>query len=511
MERLRMQLIQDIVYRLRKGQSERAIARSLGHSRMTVRRYHELAREKGFLNPDSPLPTPELLLSQLGPPAPPPRCPSSVEPYQAQVEEWLKLGVEMVAIHQRLVDHYGYPGSYSSVRRFVRHLRPPDRKVTVRLETPPGRQAQVDFTSVGKLKDPATGKPRSAYAFVMTLSYSRHQYVEFVFDQSLPTWIACHRRAFESFEGVPQEIVLDNLKAAVLQHALEDPVFSTPYRQMAQHYGFLLHPCRPHTPQHKGKVENGVHYVQRNFLAGESLADLPDANRRVRVWVREVAGVRDHGTTHEAPLSRFAREQRFLAPLPAEAFQLEAVRDVQVHRDCHVVLEGSFYSVPFLQVGKKLEAHLYEHTVQLYDGVELVVTHPRARRRGERFTRLEHYPRAKALYLERTPECCQEQARCIGPACLQVVAQLLDQAPSDNLRAVQGLVALEARVGRERLEAACARALHFGDPRFRRVKAILAAGLEAEPLADPEPVPPPARAYVHARGAEEFFGEGFRC
>jgi transposase len=503
-----MQLIQDIVYRLRQGQSERAIARDLGHSRMTVRRYHELAREKGFLEPETPLPAPDLLLAQLGPPAPPPRCPSSVEPYQALIEEWLRLGVEQSAMHQRLVQHHGYPGSYSSVRRFVRHLRPPSPQATVRLETPPGRQAQVDFTAVGKLKDPATDKLRPAYAFLMTLSYSRHQYVEFVFDQSLPTWIGCHRRAFESFGGTPQEIVLDNLKAGVLQHALEDPVFSTPYRQMAQHYGFLLHPCRPRTPQHKGKVENGVRYLQRNFLAGATFGDLADANQRVRVWVREVAGVRDHGTTHEAPLARFQREREALAPLPPEPFQLEAVRAVRVHRDCHVVLEGSFYSVPHALVGQTLEAHLYEHTLQLYRGTQLVVTHPRAQSRGERFTRLEHYPQEKALYLERTPEVCQERAQQVGESCHLLVLYLLVQSSADNLRAVQSLVGLESQVGRERLEAACARALHYGDPRYRRVKAILAAGLESAPLTEEGETfaPSPPRTYAHARTPEEFFG-----
>ena len=128
------------------------------------------------------------------------------------------------------------------------------------------------------MRDRKTGKLRQAYCFVMTLSCSRHQYVEFVFDQKMETWIGCHRRAFESFGGVPREVVVDNLKAAVIKASLDDPILSEPYRKMAHHYGFLIHPCRVGTPQHKGKVENGVHYVQRNFLAGQEFLDIDEAN-----------------------------------------------------------------------------------------------------------------------------------------------------------------------------------------------------------------------------------------
>lgn len=519
MERLRMQLIQDILFRLRKGQSERAIARDLGHSRVTVHRYHTLAQEKGYLDPNRPLPDAAQLLSELGPPAPPPRMPSTAEPFRSLVEEALAQGVEMVALHRRLVEQHGYTGSYSSVRRFVKRLQPSAPRAVVRVETPPGGQAQIDFGSVGRLKDPQTGQERVAYVFVMTLSYSRHQYVEFVFDQTIPTWIRCHRHAFESFGGTPKEWVIDNLKAAVLQAALDDPVLSAPYRQMAQHYGGLLHPCRPRTPQHKGKVENGVRYVKRNLMAGETFLDLTDANRRGRRWVKEVAGVRDHGTTHEAPLARFERDEKaVLQPLPPEPFRLMAVREAKVHADCHITVEGSDYSVPHAYVGQRVEVHLYEGTVQVYDGLTLLVTHSRAKRRGERITRLEHYPSDKALYLERTPEVCRERAARIGPSCAAVVEGLLAERPLDQLRAVQKLVGLETTYGAERLEAACVRAIRFGDPRYRRVKTILNAGLEHHPLPE-EASPPPtveaprkrahptalSAAYVHARSVQEFF------
>jgi transposase len=171
------------------------------------------------------------------------------------VVELLKANVEMATIHSRLVREHGYRGSYSSVKRFVRRLRPKTPDVCLRIETPPGREAQVDFGGVGKIRDRATGK--QAYCFVMTLSYSRHQYAELVFDQKMETWIGCHRRAFEFFGGVPEEIVIDNLKAAVLRADLDNPT-RVPYTRLARHYGFLVHPCRVRTPEHKGKVRRSL-------------------------------------------------------------------------------------------------------------------------------------------------------------------------------------------------------------------------------------------------------------
>jgi transposase len=505
MERLKVQSVLDIVYRLRSGQSERAIVRDTGYARNTVRVYHKQAKDHGFLDPGNGLPEPQAVLAALGPAPSLPQSTSTVEPYRAVVKALVDTGVEMAAIHQRLVKDHGYTGSYSSIRRFVSHLRPKDKGVIVRIETTPGQEAQVDFGSVGKMRDRKTGKERVAYCFVMTLSCSRHQYVEFVFDQKMSTWIGCHRRAFESFGGTPKELVIDNLKAAVIKADLLDPVLSEPYRKLAQYYGIVIHPCRPRTPRHKGKVESGVHYVNRNFVAGQSFLDIDEANRKVQSWVEEVAGLRDHGTLHEAPLARFLEiEQAALQPLPAEPFDLLEVKEVKVHPDCHVQVNRAYYSVPFEHVGRKLEAHVYERVVQLYQGVRLLVTHPRATRPGQRITQPEHYPKDKLIYLMRTPDFCVRKAQGIGPSCAEVVRVLLSERPLDQLRSVQGIIGLSDRYGSERVEAACRRALYFGDARYRRIKKILKAGLDALPIllesSEPEP-----RRYEFARTAQEFF------
>jgi len=505
-----MHYLRDLIYRLRTGESERRIAADLGISRPTVAKYHALAKDQGYLVADAPLPDDAALQAALGGPPKVPRQPSSVEAYGTTVEQLLEQGCEMTAIYARLREDYGYTGSYSAVRRYIHQRRPAEPRVTMRVHTAPGEEAQVDFGSVGQLYDPRQGRLRPAYVFVATLCYSRHQYAELVFDQKIATWIGLHRRAFEFWGGVPRRIVPDNLKAAVSQALIYDPVLGEAYRRMAQHYSFLISPTRPATPQHKGKVESGVHYVQRNFMAGQQFTDIDVANARLKTWVREQAGVRIHGTTHQAPLKLFtAYEQAALLPLPTQPFTLLAIRPVKVHPDCHVVIEGSYYSAPCRYVGQTLEAYIGERVVQLFSGQELLCSHERATQPGEHHTRAEHYPTEMAEYLQRTPDYCRRLAADIGPATRQVVQTLLDDRPLDRLRSVQAILRLEQSVTAHRLEAACARALYYGDVTYRRIKQILNAALDCEPLpeqgaAPPQPVPQ-THPYVFARKTAEFF------
>jgi transposase len=504
-----MNYLHDLIYRLRASESERRIARDLKVSRPTVHKYKVWAEGQGYLDPAQPLPELATLLAALGPVSQPPQMTSPLASYQEVIEQLLDQGVEMTAIWQRLQENYGYQGSYSAVRRFVRHLRPVEPEVFVRVHTAPGEELQVDFANAGQLFDPLTGRLRPAYVFVATLGYSRHQYAEFTFDQKVPTWLALHRRAFESFGGVPKRVVPDNLKAAVLQALVYDPVLGEAYRRLALHYDFLISPTKPHTPRHKGKVESGVHYVQRNFLAGQEFVDINTANQRLWVWVREVAGTRTHGTTRQPPLRLFHDyEQAALQPLPDSPFTLHQIKPVKVHPDCHVVLDGSYYSAPYRYAGQTLDAYVSDQMVELYCGVELVASHVRCTRPGQWQTRMEDYPPEKAAYLIQTPAYCRRLAAQIGPSTVKVVETLLAERPLARLRAVQAILRLQESVGIQRLEAACARALYFGDVRYRRIKQILNAALDREPLPD-EASPPSAtsqlRLFTFARRSDDFF------
>jgi transposase len=507
MEQLHMNRLRDLINRLRSGESERRIARDMNISRTTVRKYRELAEPRGYLRSDQTLPDDATLRSALGPgPQPRPRpAASTVEPYQDVVQRLVDQGVEMTAIFQRLRDNHGYTGSYSAIRRYVHRVNPHTPEAVVRVHTAPGEELQVDFGSVGPLYDPVQGCRRPAYVFVATLCYSRHQYAELVFDQKTPTWIALHRRAFDSFGGVPKRVVPDNLKPAVLQALVHDPVLGEAYRRMGLHYGFLISPTGPGRPQHKGKVENGVHYLQRNFMAGQDFVDSLAANQHLKVWIMDVAGTRVHGTTHQAPLKLFNEYERAaLLPLPAEPFTLCEVKPVKVHPDCHVTLAGSFYSVPYRHIGQTLAAYLSERVVEIYQGTTLIATHVRCPEPGLWRTRLDDYPPDKAQYLIRTPNYCRQIAAHIGPSTVQVVEALLGERPLDRLRAVQGILRLEDTVGRQRLEAACARALYYGDLRYRRIRDILNAALDREPLPE-APSATEQLTFAFARSATEFF------
>jgi len=495
--------VREVLERRRRGQSDRAIAQDLRLSRVTVRKYRQT-----FAGLDEV--SAERRLRELGTrDRRPAQTVSTVAPYQAVVEDLVERGVEVTTILDRLRADHGYRGSYGSVLRFVAKLRPKTPEVTVRVHTGPGEEVQVDFGSAGKFVDPTDRRLRVAYVFVMTLSYSRHQYAELVFDQRIPTWLGLHRRAFTSFGGVPAKVVLDNLKAAVLEAALHDPVLSEAYRRFARHYGFLVSPARPRTPEHKGKVESGVHFVKRSFLAGQEFSDIQVANGRLREWVRERAGTREHGTTRQAPLVLFEIERGQLQPPPPQPFELTEIRLATLHRDCHVAIDGSYYSAPFTHVGRRLEVYLFERVVQLYAGVDLLTTHVRATVKGTWRTNPAHYPPEKAAYLEKTPRFCREVARRIGPSTFIVVDTLLDERPLDRLRSVQAILRLTESVGKPRLEAACARALYFGDSRYRRIKDILNAALDQQPLPE-APVRPVQTAFVFARGPEDFFGRADR-
>jgi transposase len=506
MKRKHMNHIQDIVRRIQQGDSERRIAKDMQISRGTVHKYFKIAKEKGYLEKTDTQPSESELTEALGPGVQPPRQTSTVEPYRERIQDWVKQGVEMTAIWLRLQENFGYQGGYSSIRRFVHQLEPVEPEAFVRVHTEPGEDMQVDFGSVGQLYDPVSKRLRTAFAFVATLGYSRHQYAELVFDQKVATWIALHKRTFAYFGGVPKRVIPDNLKAAVLKVLVHDPILGEAYRRMALYYGFLVSPSIPYHPWLKGKVESGVHYVKRNFMAGQEFVDINMGNLHLRDWIVNTAGVRKHGTTGEAPLRLFnENEKACLQPLPAEPFRLLEIRPVTVHPDCHVVITGSFYSVPFVYVGQELAAHVSENFVEIYKGLELVATHPHSTRAGQWHTRMDDYPPAKAAYLIRTPDYCRKLGAKIGPSTLNVVEQLLADRPLDRLRSVQAILRLEESVGSKRLEAACARAAYFGDVRYRQIKLILNAALDREPLPEAQPSQP-ALSHAFARSGEEFFG-----
>lgn len=498
--------IREILAHLRAGSSNRQIERDLKTDRRTVGRYREWAGEQGLLTGELPeLEKLQALLESTRPDKQPPQNRSTVEPYREVVEKLVKEKVEAKAIYHR-IEERGFKGSYSAVYRFVCAIKGPQVDATVRVERPPGEEGQVDFGYAGKMIDPETGKLRRTWAFVMTLSWSRHQYVEFVFDQKIATWLRCHRNAFQFLDGVPKRVVIDNLKAAIVKALQDDPEVQRSYQECALHYGFLIAPCRVRTPEHKGKVEQGgVHYVKRNFLGGREPTSITQANQDVTEWCLTTAGERMHGTTKEQPLKRFAEtEKARLQALPDTAYDLAIWKRIKLRRDCYVEFEKSYYSAPYRLIGQQLWVCGGIQQVRIFDpDYHLIATHERATKPGERHTHHDHLPPEKLPGLLLNRETCLATAVEVGPATARIVQTLLDDRVLDRLPTAGRLVRLRLKHGNPRLEAACVRALAFGDPSYKTVKGILKTGSENEPL--PEMVAaPPATTFV--RPPQELFG-----
>jgi transposase len=206
------------------------------------------------------------------------------------------------------------------VCRLVRSIKKANPQITTVLDFKPGESAQIDFGKGPEIVDQDTGEAMKTWFFVMVLSWSRHQYAELVTDQTIETWLGCHRRAFEHFNGVPASCLINNLKAAITNACYYDPQVQRAYADCAEGYGFVITPCPVADPKKKGRVESAVKYVKNNFVPLRTFRSLADANAQLMQWVMEVAGQRVHGTTYEAPLERFAdTEQALLKPLPTTA------------------------------------------------------------------------------------------------------------------------------------------------------------------------------------------------
>ncbi|MBS0211586.1 MAG: IS21 family transposase [Proteobacteria bacterium] len=473
-----------VLLRMRQGDSDREIARSRLMGRPKACAVRAVADERGWLDPAAPLPDDEALASAFARNRRPPTCVSTLEPFREQIARWLQSGIQGTTMHAALSRNHGYTGSYSAVRRFVQaHAAALPPATTMRLDFAPGEAAQVDFGAGPVVPHARTGQALKTWIFVMTLCWSRHQYAELVLDQSVATWLGCHRRAFEWFGGVPARIIIDNPKCAITRACTTDPVVQRAYAACAEGYGFKISPCPPRDPQKKGIVESGVKYVKGSFVPTRDFRDLTDGNRQLHAWVLDQAGVRCHGTTREQPLQRFAdTEKALLQPLPAVPPELAVWAQVKVHRDAHVQFEKALYSVPFRLLGQSLWLKAGDTSVWVFQDHQLVTTHPRATSAGQRLCVRDHLPPDALAWSMADPQHCLAAAERIGPHCRRVIEHLFANRVLDNLRAAQGVVRLAGQHGNARLEAACERALAFADPRYRTIKTILARGLDQQAL-----------------------------
>jgi transposase len=322
---------------------------------------------------------------------------SKLDPFKPQIVQMLeKYPYSAAQVLQRLREQ-GFDGGYSTVKAYVRTVRPKRQPAFLKLAFAPGECAQVDWGSFGAVRVGQTSRRLSF--FVMVLCYSRLMYVEFTVSQTMEHFLACHQHAFEFFGGVPHSILVDNLKSAVLKRALgEAPVFNPKYVDFAKHNGFRIVPCNVGKGNEKGRVENGVGYVKKNLLAGLDIADFSMLAPAVKHWLDTVANVRVHGETRKPPLELWQSEKPHLRPLPLHPFDIATVSQVRASRQFRITLDTNRYSVPAHLAGQALTLKTYPDRLCLYHHNQLVARHTRSYDRHGDFEDPDH---PKALLEQR--------------------------------------------------------------------------------------------------------------
>jgi len=384
---------------------------------------------------------------------------SRLDPFKGLIVRWLDSHPYSAQQLFQRVQEAGFRGGITTVRDYVREVRPRQREAFLKLHFAPGECAQVDWGEFGSI---AIGSTRRRLSFfVMVLCYSRLMYVEFTVSQTLEHFLACHEHAFATINGVVDKIMVDNLKSAVLQRlAGEAPVFNARYLDFARHFGFEIVACNVGKGNEKGRVENGVGYVKKNFLNGLELSDFSAINPAARIWLDTVANVRLHGETHQRPLEVFEQERAHLKPLTALPYDSARSFNVRASSQFRVSLDTNRYSVPAQYASQRVSVKAYAERVCIYHDNQLIARHPRSYDRHQDFEDPEH---PKALLAQRRN--AREQRLLMRFLALSALAQPyyegLEQHRLNARHHVRRIVALAEIYGEDAVARAIADGLAF--------------------------------------------------
>jgi transposase len=291
-------------------------------------------------------------------------------------------------VRQELLAEKGIKLSLRTIEREVVPLRrqlEAEARATIRFETPPGKQLQIDF---GERRVSIGGESIKAYLFVATLGYSRRVYVRAFRNERQESWFAGLEGAFRHFGGVTEEVLFDNDRGLVVRHdrATREVEFNDRLHAFAHHWRFRPRACAPYRARTKGKDERGVGYVKNNAIAGRTFESWPAFEAHLEHWAREIADQRVHGTTGEVPIERFRRTEaqalRSVAGVPPFAVSRELVR--KVHADCAIEVDGNAYSVPWRLIGERVRVTLAGEQVRVSHAGQEVAVHRRCTGRFER-------------------------------------------------------------------------------------------------------------------------------
>jgi transposase len=510
-ERVAMRKIREILRLVWScGQSRRAVARAVGAGKATVDDTVSRAFAAGL---SWPLVLDDEALEAL-------LYPSAVRPANRKpvLPDWQMLHDELVS-HKHLTlmllwQEYkadtsdGY--QYSQFCELYRHWRK-KLDLSMRQDHPVGEKFFVDYSGTTvPIVDATTGEINQAELFVGVMGCSNYTYAEVTWTQSLADWIGSHVRAFSFLGAVPLCIVPDNLKSGVNKPCRYEPLLNQTYFEMASHYGTAVIPTRVRHPKDKAKVEGGVLIAQRFILAAlrkRTFFCLAEANAAVR----ERLVLLNNRPFKKLPGTRSSRFSELDKPamlaLPACAYEYAQWAKVRVHIDYHVEVAGHFYSVPHRLVREQLDVRYTATVVECFHCSKRVASHQRSFVVGKHTTLAEHMPKAHREFAEWTPQRIISWAGETGSATAQVVEVILSRKtyPEQGFRSCLGIISLAKRYTKERLEAACKRALSIKGVNYRSIKSILENNLDQKPLPQqPELLPV---THENIRGAEYYDDE----
>jgi len=467
---LKMVKQQAIIGLLEQGWSLRRIARELGIDRETVSRYNKLRISKPAISTPGSKP-PVLAKPAISTPGSPGRV-SLCNAFGDAIQKKLDQGLTAQRIYQDLCQEHGFTGSYSSVKRFVMRLGAATPLPFRRIEVEPGSEAQVDFGAGGWILQ--DGRKRRVHLFRITLSHSRKSYSEPVERQTTELFIRALENAFRYWGGVPKTLVIDNLRAAVRHADRYDPELNPKIMEFARYYGTVILPTKPYTPRHKGKIESGIKYVKSNALKGRVFDSLAEQRQFLLHWEATVADTRIHGTTKRQVRQIFEEIERpVLTPLPPEPFPVYHEGRRRVHRDAHVEVDKSYYSVPPEYLGRPVWVRWDTRLVRVFnDNFEQIALH--AKTAAGRFaTDRTHLCDQKISGVERGVHWLLDKIHYIGPYSHRWAAAMLEQRGIEGVRVLQGFAALTRKYPASSIERASRLALQTQLFRLRPLRKLI--------------------------------------
>jgi transposase len=490
-ERLSMRRVREILrYRFAEGLGHKAISYRVGAAPSTVRETLRRAEVAGLSWPlddtvtDAVLET--LLYKAAGTKTGHRRV---AEPDWAEVHRELKrkhvtLQILWDEYIERHPEGYRYSRFCDLYRGWAANL-----PVTMRQSHAAGEKLFVDYAgdTVSVVIDRRTGKTRAAHIFVAVMGASSLSFAEARWSETLADWLECHVHALEAFGGAPSLLVPDNAKVAVIKACLYDPQVNRSYAEMAAYYGSSVLPTRPRRPRDKAKVEAAVRIVERWLLGRlrhRIFYSLTEVNASIAALL---ADLNDRRVLRRVGCSRrqlFEQVDRpALKSLPAERYVYAEWRIRRAGLDYHVEIDRHYYSVPWRFAREQVEARITANTIELFRKGERIAVHRRSSGNGKHSTLPEHMPSAHRRFADWTIERIKREASALGSDAALLVEKILAERPhpEQGFRACLGIIRLAKGFGRERVDAACGRALEIGARTYGSVRSILDNRLDQAP------------------------------